>query len=493
MLTRNRSWLFMGAGVAALSLSGNVHATDVFLPYQATATGSHPEAVAIGDVNGDGRNDVVMTTSYNFDPANDYKLFVFTQGDTGTLSTPVIYATAGGYVNPPVSVAIGDLNNDGRNDVVVGEKSAIEIFYQAADGTLQQPGTIISTPYSYQIRIGDLNGDGRADIAGIAWGGSEAGVFLQNSDGSIALSGAYYAPHGGYDDLELGDVNHDGLTDIVVMSGQAYAYDNLAVLTQSSAGSFNAVSYYDLGGDELTHGVGVGDVTGDGRSDVVVSYGGNVPSSNIAIFAQNSAGTLDAPLSLPSKDVPESLEVADVTGDGRSDVLVLHGGWYSLGLYVQQDNGTLASETLYPIPYASHYNPQGLAVGDINSDGNPDVAIADYNNGLVTLINSAPPVQPSANQPPTADAGQDQTVVQRSLVTLDATASSDPDGNIVSYQWTQISGTPVTLADTVTPGIVTFTAPRIRWYTPRELVFEVTVTDNDGATATDQVSVFLTK
>jgi len=85
--------------------------------------------------------------------------------------------------------------------------------------------------------------------------------------------------------------------------------------------------------------------------------------------------------------------VADVNSDGRADVIVLNAGWNTLSLYLQDTNGSLMAYSSYQIPYASHYNPQGLAVGDFNSDGDADVAIADYNNGLVILY-SSPSVVP---------------------------------------------------------------------------------------------------
>lgn len=71
------------------------------------------------------------------------------------------------------------------------------------------------------------------------------------------------------------------------------------------------------------------------------------------------------------------------------DVLTVHGGWNAVGVFLQQ-NGTLSPYSLYTIPYATRYKPQGFDVGDINSDDLPDLAIADYNHGLVVLYHTPP-------------------------------------------------------------------------------------------------------
>ena len=90
------------------------------------------------------------------------------------------------------------------------------------------------------------------------------------------------------------------------------------------------------------------------------------------------------------------------------------------------------------------------------------------------------------NQPPVADAGTDASVNGGQLVSLNGSGSADPDGGIVSYAWLQLAGTPVTLSDagSVNP---TFTAPSVS--AAETLTFQLTVTDNDGATTTDTVNV----
>jgi hypothetical protein len=92
------------------------------------------------------------------------------------------------------------------------------------------------------------------------------------------------------------------------------------------------------------------------------------------------------------------------------------------------------------------------------------------------------------NQAPIADAGNDRSVKQRTLVSLDGHGSSDPDGEIVRYRWTQVTGRPVRLADAHS-ALADFLAPRVWLRRRKTLVFELTVTDDRGATDTDRVSV----
>jgi hypothetical protein len=400
----------LGLGLALVTALPAAAAGGLLQPYQAYPVGSWPEAVAIGDVTGDGRNDVVMTTHYYFDPANDFRLWVFAQHADGSLAAPVSYPTAAGYSNGPDSVAIGDVTGDGRADVVLGlTRLGVQVFPQLASGSLGPPSMTLTND-SHKIRLGHLDSDGRLDVAGIPWGtdSDTVSVMLNDGAGGLRAPVVYPVTHDGYDDLEIADVTGDARDDLVVMSGQGSA-PNLSVLAQLPGGGFGAAAEYRVpeGTWDLTKGIGVGDVTGDGRKDVVASYGGNKPNAWLAVFAQNAAGTLDGPVSYSSFDIPEPVDVADIDLDGRADVVTLHGGWTDAGVYRQLAGGTLGTEELYPVPYASHYNPHGLAVGDVNGDGSPDVVLADYNHGLVVLRNTRTTPPPPPPPPPVADVGVD--------------------------------------------------------------------------------------
>jgi hypothetical protein len=367
-----------------------IAASTLFSPYQTIRIDSRSSArsVAIGDVNGDGRNDVVLATGYYFDPLNDCHIFVFLQNASGELDPPIKYPAGNGE-----SIDIGDLNHDGRNDVVVSAPNAIGVFYQNASGALNPMATYPSGHSSstnvFKVRIGDFNHDGRLDVASIDSGENSSGidVFLQNPEGFLQGPVTYQVEHRGEDDLAAGDVNNDGLTDIVVLSGKML-YPRIAVMAQMSDGRFASPLYYDIPGIgvEPAYGITIGDANSDGLRDVVVSYGHSSPNSKLGVLIQTRKGTLATMVSYASDDWPEPVAIADMDEDGKNEVLTVHADGHGLGVYHQNAYGKLKAEEKYPVPHATHYLNHGLAVGDINGDGLKDVVIAIPTGGILGIL-----------------------------------------------------------------------------------------------------------
>jgi hypothetical protein len=325
------------------------------------------ESVAIGDVTGDGRSDVIVG-AWPHNLQLNAVILVYRQQADGKLGPAASYL--GGDRGDPLAVDVGDLNGDGRLDIAFSRRIDVGVMLQDSAGRLGAAQTLPATQAGDTgqsvVAVADLDGDGRADVTGTGWATDGVDVWLQTADGKLAPPRSFPCPHRGFDDIAVGDLNGDGRTDILLAGVQSY--DATYLLQQP--GGFAPYQRLRLGDGPV--GVAIGDVDGDGRSDLVFTTGDNSPRSKIGVVHQTAMGTLGMTSLFNSYDIPSNVAVADVDGDGRADVIVLHAGWEAIGVYRQRADGGLAPEELYPAPYLD-WGPDRLAVGDVNGDGWPDV------------------------------------------------------------------------------------------------------------------------
>src|SRR5688572_2261181 len=151
------------AGTEARTSAVTTSATSLFRPFELFPLDprvSFPTGLAIGDLNHDGLNDIAVVTAHQFGDLNN-SLLVFLQGGEGRLRTPTAYP----IVAVMNSVDVGDVNGDGRHDVVLGANDRILVMLQNAAGTLDG-GVAYPTANSALTLIGDFNSDGRNAVAG---------------------------------------------------------------------------------------------------------------------------------------------------------------------------------------------------------------------------------------------------------------------------------------------------------------------------------------
>lgn len=370
-------------GVSGTTMTGS--AGFDLLPFTSRATSSWADAVAIGDVSGDGRADVVLTTSFYLDSVNDYQLFLFRQDSAGALLPPDKFPY--GQTANRTGVVVANLDGQNGVDVAVAAGSGVTVFRSAPSAGWLTSGVVITSQQSVAVGALNLHGPGRMDLVSVSW---DTGGNTYTNDGAGTFTASPWATTvAGYNSMATGDLDGDGVSDVAVASGQGFA-PTVTLNRNNGNGTLSQIGTLDgTCGSLASHGIGIGDLNHDGINDVVVSGGGNSPSSCLQLYYGTGKGQFAAAQLIPSYDIPETLQVADINLDGLADVVVVHGGWNTLGVYLQQANGTLQSELHFDLPYASHYGTQGLAVGDVNGDGYPDVVIGDYNHGLVTLLNAA--------------------------------------------------------------------------------------------------------
>jgi FG-GAP-like repeat/FG-GAP repeat len=267
-----------------------------FLAAQTLATGGGGDAVAIGDVTGDGHADIVVADG----SISDAHVILFAQSATspGTFAAPVSLSL--GANRGANDIAVHDMDGDGRNDIVVAASdNNVAILYDNGAGSFNSPVLVPAGINPQGIGVADVDGDGRPDVvvanAGYApfggTGGASVTVLRQVVAGSFAAS-SITAPDGAVQ-VVIADLDHDSLPDIAVLSFSFRAFNvpsQVSILRQSAAspGSFNLTATYQA--TVSTSFIAAGDMNGDGYTDLVIN-------NPISILLQQTAmpGTFGPP------------------------------------------------------------------------------------------------------------------------------------------------------------------------------------------------------
>ena len=335
------------------------------MPFRSLAL-KDPKAVVIGDLNSDGRDDLVIATQTGIYQSAVYKLFVYLQTPDGFLNPGVEYPAGNS-----VSLAIADVNSDGRPDLICSTKKGFQVLLQNQSGTLAAPVEYISGVSGAEggaLLAADLNNDGRTDVAVVISGPnvpSSIDIVQQTPEHALTFAARY---SGGGSSLVAGDFNSDGLLD-VLSSG----ISGFRVRRQLPGGGLDAPDIYSYPSGTTVMSAIAGDVNGDGRDDVIVNQSASFPT--IGVWLQNSSGTLTDGPDYRAYQGATNMETGDFNGDGRTDVVVLNGSWQGLSLYLQKEDGSFADREIYPSAYSQENFEKYLATGDLNGDGQRDAVV----------------------------------------------------------------------------------------------------------------------
>ncbi|MDQ2711294.1 MAG: FG-GAP-like repeat-containing protein [Acidobacteriota bacterium] len=274
---------FCGAAGAVSVLLGNGDGT--FQAQQKYAVGESPIAIVIGDLNGDGVPDLAVADgSFNGGRSDDTVSILLGNGD-GTFR-PLQSLPVGGA---PSSIAVGDLNNDGKPDLAVSYSSGVSVLLGNGNGTFEPWQSFPVVGGAYSVAVGDFNGDGKPDLAVSNPSASIVSVLLGNGDGTFPQKAAYGVDSfGGF--IVVNDFNADGIPDLAVANSN-FDGNTISVLLGKGDGTFQSEVTYPAGQGPMF--LAAGDLDGDGLPDLVSANWDNNVSLLFNHVTQSAIATLD--------------------------------------------------------------------------------------------------------------------------------------------------------------------------------------------------------
>jgi hypothetical protein len=349
---------------------------QTFTPGSVVSGLTAPLAVSLADLNGDGIPDLVTGS-----PAG---LFVELGNGNGTFQASVKVSSASisfennPYSLPGTSIFIGDFNRDGHPDIAfvscAGGICAAGIALGNGDGTFQPERDYDQTAAIGGIAVGDFNGDGVLDLAVANSANGTVDLLLGNGDGTFQPPQTTAMPCAS--SIASADLNSDGLLDLAVSNGCAGA---VSVLLGNGDGTFQPPQPYAAGVNPAL--ATLADLSGIGVLDIVVLDG----SSTVSVLPGNGDGTFQParPVYAPaSPAILAGLAAADVNGDGIPDLVLIDQAGHAVDVLPGNGDGTFQSPAIYPVAAA----PAGLALGDLNHDGRLDLAVASPGGNSITIL-----------------------------------------------------------------------------------------------------------
>jgi hypothetical protein len=356
-------------------LTGNGTGNFTLLNSYTTGAGTNPTGIVAADFNNDGNLDVA-TINHGKNTAT-----VLLGSATGALTVQAAQATGAN----PIGISVADVNSDGFPDVIAFDSPTIstgevDVLLGIGNGSLH-PAQASSQTFApgTQAAVADFNRDGKPDLVVAQQSSNQVSLLLNNTlptqypDGrSFSAATALTTGRGNMaDGVAVGDFNKDGLLDIAV----SYLSDNhVQILLNNGSSNFNQGGVYTVGSQP--YWIVSGDLNGDGYPDLVTANTNvNGPTGSVSVLLNNKNGTFANAVNYTVGNLPYQVAIGDINHDGYPDLAVTNYGGNTVSILMGSKTGTF---TVSPTTLSTCTNPYGVAIGDFAHNGFPSIAVTCF-------------------------------------------------------------------------------------------------------------------
>jgi uncharacterized protein YjdB len=376
-----------------------------FSPKTDLAAGASPESVAIGDIDGDGKPDLVVVNSGS-DNVSVYHNTSSSGSITGTsFATPQTFAAG----NSPHSLAIGDIDGDGKPDMAVTNflDNTISVYRNtssigsitSASFATQQTFATGSRPRS--VAIADLDGDGKPELS-VANSSSNTVSVFQNIGSSGNITSGSFATQQTFGTgsipycVAIGDIDGDGKPDMAVVNSGSWTvsvFRNTSTAGSIASGSF--ASQVTFATEAEPFYVAISDLDGDEKPDLAVANATSYTVSvlrNTSISGSITNSSFDAQVTFETGENPASLSIADMDGDGKPDLATSNMTEHTVSILRNtSSSGSITSSSFATqVKYETGPFPRCIVTGDLDSDGKPDIVTANSSGSSLSVLRNDP-------------------------------------------------------------------------------------------------------
>jgi hypothetical protein len=292
----------------------------------------------------------------------------------------------------PNDISVHDFNKDGNTDLAFAnhERNYLTVLLGNGKGSFQPAGkspfTVTGIPHTHGLAAGDFNNDGRTDLVTDSWGNNQVEVVYGDSIELFKpLTAFYKVGKRPYQRVRAGDVNNDGLPDIITTNTES---NDITILLSQGEKGFTEASGSPVPAGDAPFGLAIGDINGDGYPDLSVL---NSPSSmaegkgknGLTVLLGDGKGKFRSLPGSPfgSGAIPNRVAIGDLNGDDINDIVSSDNGSDKIFIFLMNQNGTTIASQI-----VAGNHPKGIAIAFLNADRKADIVTCNQADNEISII-----------------------------------------------------------------------------------------------------------